>query len=46
MNVVRVLNKGETYRVYTTDRSHGGQYGLGGGYWITQMWDHISYKSY
>lgn len=41
----RVLNKGEQYRVYTYDSKFGGQYGLGGGLFITNMKSHITYKT-
>lgn len=41
----RVLNPGEKYRVYTYDSNHGGQYGLGGELYITDMKTHIDYYS-
>ena len=41
----RVLNKGEQYRVYTYDSKFGGQFGLGGGLFITNMKSHITYKT-
>lgn len=41
----RVLNKGEQYRVYTYDSKFGGQYGLGGGLYVTNMKTHITYKT-
>lgn len=41
----RVLNKGEQYRVYTYDSKFGGQYGLGGGLFVTNMKTHITYKT-
>lgn len=42
---VRVLNKGEQYRVYRYDAQFGGQYGVGGGLFITNMKSHITYKT-
>ena len=33
----RVLKQGEQYRVYRYDDLYGGQYGLGGGMYITKM---------
>ncbi|MDD9309775.1 hypothetical protein PUS82_00320 [Cytobacillus firmus] len=45
LKFVRVLHPGESYRVYSYDSKFGGQYGLGGGYYITNMDDHISYKT-
>jgi 2',3'-cyclic-nucleotide 2'-phosphodiesterase/3'-nucleotidase len=42
---VRVLKKGEVYRVYNYDGKHGGQYGLGGGYYITNMKGYIKYET-
>ena len=41
----RVLNPGEEYRVYRYEDKHGGQYGLGGGMWITKMPTHIKYET-
>lgn len=41
----RVLKKGEQYRVYTYDNKFGGQYGLGGGLFVTKMSSHITYKT-
>ena len=41
----RVLNPGEEYRVYRYDQLHGGQYGLGGGMYITKMPTHIKYET-
>ncbi|MEI4770937.1 hypothetical protein WAX74_15045 [Psychrobacillus sp. FJAT-51614] len=43
--VERVLKKGEQYRVYTYDSGYGGQYGLGGGLFVTKMSSHITYKT-
>lgn len=41
----RVLKKGEQYRVYRYDNLHGGQYGLGGGYYITKMDGYVDYRT-
>ncbi|MEI4770942.1 hypothetical protein WAX74_15070 [Psychrobacillus sp. FJAT-51614] len=41
----RVLKKGEQYRVYTYDTKFGGQYGLGGGLFVTKLGSHITYKT-
>ncbi|WP_413788980.1 hypothetical protein [Psychrobacillus mangrovi] len=41
----RVLKKGDQYRVYTYDSAYGGQYGLGGGLFVTKMSSHITYKT-
>ena len=41
----RVLKPGEEYRVYRYDNLHGGQYGLGGGMYITKMPTHIKYET-
>ncbi len=42
---VRVLNPGEKYRVYTYDELHGGQYGVGSGYYVTKMDGYITYRT-
>jgi len=41
----RVLKPGEQYRVYRYDDLHGGQYGLGGGYYITKMAGYVDYRT-
>ncbi|MEI4770939.1 hypothetical protein WAX74_15055 [Psychrobacillus sp. FJAT-51614] len=41
----RVLKQGDKYRVYTYDSANGGQYGLGGGLYVTNMKSHITYKT-
>ncbi|QOR66303.1 phosphodiester glycosidase family protein [Cytobacillus suaedae] len=41
----RVLKPGEQYRVYRYDNKFGGQYGLGGGYYITNMKGFVEYKT-
>jgi alkaline phosphatase len=39
----RVLNPGETYKVYGKDGLFGGQYSVGGGYYITDMAGYITF---
>lgn len=41
----RVLQPGELYRVYGYDNNHGGQYAVGGGYWITKMDGYVKYET-
>ncbi len=41
----RVLKPGEQYRVYRYDNLFGGQYGLGGGYYITKMAGYVDYRT-
>jgi exopolysaccharide biosynthesis protein len=41
----RVLKAGEQYRVYQYDPMYGGQYGLGGPYFVTNMKEFIQYKT-
>ncbi|MEI4769559.1 phosphodiester glycosidase family protein [Psychrobacillus sp. FJAT-51614] len=41
----RVLKVGEQYRVYRYDNLYGGQYGLGGGMYITKMAGYVEYKT-
>lgn len=45
LEFVRILKPGETYRVYNFDSKYGGQYGVGGGYFITNMKSHIKYET-
>ena len=45
LKLSRVLNPGEEYRVYRYDNLYGGQYGLGGGMYITKMPNHIKYET-
>lgn len=45
LEFVRILKPGETYRVYNFDSKYGGQYGVGGGYFITNMKSHIKYQT-
>ncbi|WP_316570487.1 Ig-like domain-containing protein [Neobacillus sp. YIM B06451] len=42
---VRVLKPGERYRVYNYDSAHGGQYGLGSGYYVTNMKGYVKYQT-
>lgn len=44
LQLVRVLQPGEKYRVYSYDNKYGGQYGLGGTF-ITNMPEHVTYYS-
>lgn len=41
----RILKPGEQYRVYRYDNLYGGQYGLGGGMYITKMAGYVDYKT-
>ena len=41
----RVLKPGESYRVYRYDSGFGGQYGLGGAYFVTNMKEYIQYRT-
>lgn len=41
----RLLQEGERFRVYRMDDLYGGQYGVGGDYYITKVKDHISYET-
>ncbi|MBE4907144.1 S8 family peptidase [Bacillus luteolus] len=42
----RVLNPGERYRVYSIDDKYGGQYGVGGNHWITNMATFVQFEAY
>ncbi|MGZ0087157.1 phosphodiester glycosidase family protein [Caldibacillus thermoamylovorans] len=42
---VRVLEPGEQYRVYSYDEAFGGQYGVGGGYYVTNIKGYVVYKT-
>jgi hypothetical protein len=46
LEMVRVLNPGEKYRVYDFDEQYGGQYNLGSQLFITNMPSHIEYIPY
>jgi exopolysaccharide biosynthesis protein len=43
--LVRVLKPGEQYRVYSYDSLFGGQYGLGGHLYVTNIKGYIAYKT-
>ncbi|MCP1160552.1 MULTISPECIES: bifunctional metallophosphatase/5'-nucleotidase [Bacillus] len=45
LTFVRVLKVGEQYRVYRYDNKYFGQYGLGGGYYVTNMEGYIGYET-
>ncbi|TFD95747.1 C40 family peptidase [Jeotgalibacillus sp. R-1-5s-1] len=44
LTLARILYPGETYRVYGYDGLYGGQFSVGGGYYITNMPAHISLR--
>lgn len=41
----RLLQEGERFRVYRMDDQYGGQYGVGGDYYITKMSDYTFYET-
>lgn len=45
LQMVRVLNPGEEYRVYRFREDHGGQYNVGGGMWVTKMDGYVKYET-
>lgn len=45
LQIVRVLNPGEEYRVYDFREEYKGQYNVGNGHWITNMLEHIKYET-
>ncbi|MEK3975493.1 peptidoglycan recognition protein family protein [Psychrobacillus sp. FSL K6-1267] len=45
LQMVRVLNPGEEYRVYNYRDAHEGQYNVGDGHWITKMPEHVLYET-
>ncbi|EFV78935.1 hypothetical protein HMPREF1013_00819 [Bacillus sp. 2_A_57_CT2] len=45
LTMARILQPGEVYRVYGYDEMHGGQYSVGGGYWITKMEGYVKYET-
>lgn len=45
LDVIRVLNPEEEYRVYGYRDGHGGQYNVGGGNWVTKMDGYIKYET-
>ncbi|EIJ80478.1 hypothetical protein PB1_08962 [Bacillus methanolicus PB1] len=42
---VRVLKPGEQYRIYQYDSMHGGQFGVGGSYFVTNAKGYVQYKT-
>ncbi|WP_308302649.1 anthrax toxin lethal factor-related metalloendopeptidase [Bacillus sp. UMB0728] len=42
---VRILKKGERYRVYRMDSAYGGQFGLGGNLYITNIPERVKYET-
>lgn len=45
LTYARGLNPAEVYRVYGYDDKHGGQYSVGGGYYVTNMAGYIKYET-
>lgn len=45
LTLERILNAGEFYRVYGYSSDNGGQYDVGGGYWVTNMSGYITYST-
>ncbi|MGE6487469.1 SGNH/GDSL hydrolase family protein [Paenisporosarcina sp. NPDC076898] len=45
LEYVRTLKAGEQYRVYRYDHLHGGQYGLGEGYYVTNISGYVKYQT-
>lgn len=45
LKMVRILQPGETYRVYGYRNKHGGQYNVGANQWITKMTGYIRYET-
>ncbi|MDP4170906.1 MAG: phosphodiester glycosidase family protein [Bacillota bacterium] len=45
LTFVRVLKPGEKYRVYQYSSLFGGQYGLGGAYFVSKINGYVSYKT-
>lgn len=45
LTFVRVLKPNEVYRVYRKDNLYSGQYGVGGGYYITNIKGYIKYET-
>ncbi|WP_409973247.1 anthrax toxin lethal factor-related metalloendopeptidase [Bacillus sp. Bva_UNVM-123] len=41
----RLLQEGERFRVYRMDDLYGGQFGVGGNYYITNMSDYVIYET-
>ncbi|QOR66304.1 LysM peptidoglycan-binding domain-containing protein [Cytobacillus suaedae] len=44
LEFVRVLNPGESYRVYGEDQLHGGQYDVGARHYITKMTGYVEFE--
>lgn len=42
----RILPANATYKVYGYDEKHGGQYNVGGGYFVTNMDGYVKYKKF
>jgi hypothetical protein len=45
LQMVRILQPGEVYRVYGYDNRHGGQYNVGAGLWVTKMKGYVKYET-
>lgn len=45
LEMVRILQPNETYRVYGYRDDHGGQYNLGGGMWVTKIDGYVKYET-
>ncbi|WP_409272353.1 phosphodiester glycosidase family protein [Neobacillus sp. SCS-31] len=45
LTFVRVLKPGERYRVYQFSSEFGGQYGVGGSYFVTKMAGYVEYRT-
>lgn len=45
LQMVRILNPGEEYRVYGERKDHDGQYNVGDGMWVTKMDGFIKYET-
>lgn len=45
LQMVRVLNPGEEYRVYRDREDYEGQYNVGSGMWVTKMNGYIKYET-
>lgn len=45
LQFVRVLNPGESYRVYGIDSKYGGQFDVGGSHFVTNMPEHVTFDS-
>jgi Peptidase family M23 len=45
LEAIKDLEPGAVYRVYGYDNQYGGQFNVGGGYYITKIEDNIEYKN-